>query len=145
LGYSFFSGCANLKSIELPEGIVNLGSSVFQKCTSLEELSLPKGVTKLTTYMLSWCSSLKKLTLKGVTEAEYACFYDCTKVHTLVWHMPTAPVEKDSSLKYLGSDNKGKGINMLYVPVGATGYDSGVWLNTLLNSEVCDFTINYTL
>jgi hypothetical protein len=145
LGYEFFGSCANLKSIELPEGIVKLGASVFSRCASLEEISLPKGVTELTSYMFGWCSSLKKLTLKGVTKARYACFLNCTKVHTLVWHMPTAPVEQNSSLENLGKDNKGKGINMLYVPEGATGYDSGVWLNTLLNPEVCDFTINYTL
>ena len=38
-----------------------------------------------------------------------------------------------------------QGVNMLYVPQGATGYDAGYWLDPLQNATKCGFTISYTL
>ena len=46
---------------------------------------------------------------------------------------------------FAGSNNHDKGTNMLYVPAGATGYDTGEWLDPLCNAEKCGFTISYTL
>jgi hypothetical protein len=34
---------------------------------------------------------------------------------------------------------------MLYVPVGATGYDASYWLDPLQNAEKCGFSISYSL
>ena len=50
-----------------------------------------------------------------------------------------------SSSYYIGRDTYDKGTNRLYVPAGATGYDTGVWKDVLCNPEKCGFTISYTL
>lgn len=46
---------------------------------------------------------------------------------------------------YTGRNTYNTGENILYVPQGATGYDSGYWLDPLQNASKCGFTISYTL
>jgi hypothetical protein len=46
---------------------------------------------------------------------------------------------------YTGRNTYNTGENMLYVPVGATGYDTSGWLDPLQNAEKCGFTISYSL
>ena len=46
---------------------------------------------------------------------------------------------------YTGYENRATGENILYVPQGATGYDTGKWLDPLQNIDKCGFTISYTL
>lgn len=67
-------------------------------------------------------------------------------------HSPTAPDVSDTAFgsdttnnAYTGRNTYDQGINILYVPAGATGYDTGVWADVLLNPEKCGFTISYTL
>lgn len=50
----------------------------------------------------------------------------------------------DSSTNFVGC-NVTEGEKILYVPQGATGYDTGVWASVLLDSTKCGFTISYTL
>lgn len=49
------------------------------------------------------------------------------------------------STNYTGYENRATGENILYVPQGATGYDTGKWLDPLQNIDKCGFTISYTL
>lgn len=46
---------------------------------------------------------------------------------------------------YTGRNTYNTGENMLYVPVGATGYDTGQWLSSLCNATKCGFTLSATL
>ena len=48
-----------------------------------------------------------------------------------------------SSSNYIGKDVTGP--KTLYVPAGATGYDTGAWLDPLQNAEKCGFTLSATL
>ena len=51
----------------------------------------------------------------------------------------------DSETTYTGRNTYSTGENVLYAPSGATGYDTGKWVDTLLNADKCGFTISYTL
>ena len=46
---------------------------------------------------------------------------------------------------YTGRNTYNTGENTLYVPAGATGYDTGQWLDPLQNAEKCGFTLSATL
>jgi hypothetical protein len=69
------------------------------------------------------------------------------KITSLAMTAPT--VSKDtfgsSANSYTGRDTYNTGENKLYVPVGATGYDTSYWLDPLCNSEKCGFTLSATL
>ena len=42
-----FSGCYNLKSVTLPDGITEIGDYAFLSCGALEWLVIPDGVTRI--------------------------------------------------------------------------------------------------
>lgn len=50
----------------------------------------------------------------------------------------------DDSSSFAGS-SVAAGEKILYVPAGATGYDTSYWASVLLDSTKCGFTISYTL
>jgi hypothetical protein len=46
---------------------------------------------------------------------------------------------------WVGYNTRSTGENKLYVPSGATRYNSGYWSDPLCNADKCGFTISYTL
>jgi hypothetical protein len=77
-------------------------------------------------------------------------FYRCTKLKSIICKSVQAPTCSSgtfgtSSLYYTGRNTYNTGENMLYVPVGATGYDTSYWLDPLQNATKCGFTISYSL
>ena len=42
-----FSGCESIESIEIPEGILEIGESAFEDCNQLSEVSLPDGLVSI--------------------------------------------------------------------------------------------------
>ena len=42
-----FSGCEAIESIEIPEGILEIGESAFEGCNQLSEVSLPDGLVSI--------------------------------------------------------------------------------------------------
>ncbi len=55
---SAFCDCKNLTSIEIPNGVKNIGTNVFQACTKLVSINIPDGVTSFGNYTFSGCTSL---------------------------------------------------------------------------------------
>jgi len=54
-----FTGCTEVKSIELSEGITVLPSYAFSGCSSLTEFTVPYGVTEIKEKAFNVCSSLE--------------------------------------------------------------------------------------
>ena len=121
-----FVGCTRLKRIHIPDSVTEMDK--FQNCTSLEEINIPAGVTSLSSNFLYGCSSLKKIVCKRATAPT-------------LWgdqHFGTSGF-------YTGRNTYSTGENMLYVPAGATGYDTGKWLDPLCAADKCGFTLSATL
>ena len=79
--YSAFSNCAGLESVEIKEGITNIGGSAFQNCTALTSVTIPEGVTSIGSYAFSGCSLLSSITIpEGVTNIGSYAFGDCGKL-----------------------------------------------------------------
>lgn len=74
-----FAGLTDMKTIELPTSLVNIGEGVFNSCSSLEKIIIPEGVETIGMGAFMFCSALKSIelpsTLKSV--AGYS-FYECT-------------------------------------------------------------------
>lgn len=104
-------------------------SPVIRDCPSLSKVSIhiPK-VKQLTQYFLSNNPKLKTLSMLNT-------------------NAPTSEVLSFGryDTDFTGRDTKSSGENILYVPQGATGYDTSYWLDPLQNPDKCGFTISYTL
>lgn len=102
--YRAFSGCANLKTIEISADCETIGGEAFYGCSSLEiELSLKNAitidvkafalssivgieahkVTKLQQSVFDTCANLQYAKMLGATIAYYRTFYNCANLKTI--------------------------------------------------------------
>lgn len=58
-----FSGCVNLKYIDFPDSVEELGSSAFAGCTNLSQIKLSSEITSIQKGTFSGCSKLKSIAL----------------------------------------------------------------------------------
>ena len=98
-------------------------SYMFYQCSGLKTIILPDTIKRLGYYMFRLCTDVTNLTIKAATAP--AVYGGAT------WG--------DSSY-YIGYTNRAAGTNKLYVPAGATGYDTGTWTSTLQSTTYCGFT-----
>ena len=124
-GYTF-QECSLLANIDVPVKLMNSNGKSFYNCFALKEISIHPDSSKFGQYEFWGCIALKNIRLPiSVALNAYRMF-------------------GSSENSYTGRNTYNTGENMLYVPSGATGYDTGEWL-TLLDPEKCGFTISYTL
>ena len=146
-----FNNCSSLTSIVIPEGVTSLGDQCFANCTNLTSIVISESVTRLGDSCFFNYSDLTSIVIpEGVTSLGNYCFQSCSNLTSITINRNIAPtaytiVFGGSSSNYTGRTTYDQGTNILYVPVGATGYDTGVWLDPLCNAEKCGFTISYTL
>lgn len=151
LDNSCFQYCSALTSITLPDSVTSLGFSCFNGCSALTSITIPNSVASLGTQCFQYCTALTSITLpNSVTSLDTNCFLGCTALTSIYSLRSTAPrlsanTFGTSTNNYTGRTKYNQGVNMLYVPQGATGYDAGAWLNPLQNATMCGFTISYTL
>ena len=53
-----FSGCLNLKSFEVPEGVESIGDRAFLDCVSLESIVIPASVTSISDIAFKNCTDV---------------------------------------------------------------------------------------
>ena len=151
IGDSAFSGCSSLTSVTIPDSVTSIGDKVFNNCRSLTSVTIGNSVKTINDSAFSGCSGLTSVTIgNSVTTIKNYVFKNCVSLSSITCLATTAPtVYKqtfgDSTSNYTGRNTYDQGVNILYVPSGATGYDTGTWADPLQNAEKCGFTISYTL
>ena len=76
-----FSGCKNLSSFTIPDGVTYIGVSTFSGCNSLTEITIPDSVTIIYNGAFSQCINLKNVNMsKNVTSIGQNVFYNCTSL-----------------------------------------------------------------
>ena len=96
-------------------------SRMFYNCSALKKIILPSSIKYLNANMFYGCNNVTKLYIKSISA-------------------PTSYSNTfGSGSTYIGYNNRGTGINKLYVPTGATGYDTG-YLYSTLQGVSCGFT-----
>lgn len=65
LGWSFCSGCVNMKEVSIPESVTKIGYNAFAGCDSLEEVTIPKSVEKIASVAFGECEGLRVITFRG--------------------------------------------------------------------------------
>ena len=132
-------------------GVTTLDEYTFRYNTGMTSITIPDSVTSIGDYCFVRCTALNSITIPdSVTIIGSRCFQSSPALTSIYILRSTAPGFGISpfgttSTNYTGRNNYNKGVNRLYVPQGATGYNAGYWLDPLQNTAKCGFTISYTL
>ena len=79
-----FYDCTNLKSVQLPDGLLTIGSYAF-KSTAISSLSIPNSVTKIMQGAFSDCCSMTSITLSEALETiGDNAFMNCSSLVSIV-------------------------------------------------------------
>ena len=65
IGAGAFSGCSNLTSVTIPEGVINIGGGAFSGCSGLTSVTIPEGVTSIGDYAFRDCSGLTSISVES--------------------------------------------------------------------------------
>lgn len=64
-----FSGCSELSSIVIPDGVTSIQSGAFFNCTKLTSITIPGSVTSIGSNVFTGCTSLNDISYSGTSES----------------------------------------------------------------------------
>lgn len=150
IGNYAFAGNKNLKSVNIEGKVLSIGENAFSGCNNLAHINIPDSVIEIKSNTFNG-SKLSQIEIpSSVTSIDIGAFAYCLDLKTIIINSASAPAIKNYTFganngSYTGRNTYDQGTNILYVPAGTTGYDTGYWVDVLLNAEKCGFTISYTL
>lgn len=78
IGWNTFSGCKELREVEMPDGIKSIPHYAFHGCESLIKIIIPSSCKTIGDSAFAGCSSLKEVEWKGCCDAiKQHVFRDC--------------------------------------------------------------------
>ena len=102
IGDEAFAFCRDIKSVSLPNSLTRIGVMAFYKCEKLKNIILPDSLTEIEQYAFAYCFSLTKVPLpEQLTVLDVCAFHACTKLREV--YLP-AGVSRYSSPFY-GCEN----------------------------------------
>jgi len=79
-------GKGALRSVHIPDSVVDIDRCAFDDCSGLKSLRLPPSLRRLGSGVFTWCSGLKSLTVPSlVHEIPNATFWGCTDLEALMF------------------------------------------------------------
>ena len=63
-----FARCESLRSVTIPDGVIDIGVGAFQSCDSLTSVTIPDSVTFIAAGAFELCSGLTSITYAGTVE-----------------------------------------------------------------------------
>ena len=128
-----FPGCDVLESVELNEGLKEIGGSAFNTCTSLKSIHIPSTVKEIGGWCFQWCSGLEEVTFANnsqLTTIAGATFYYCDGLKKITIPKSVKEIKKDgyshgafSGCSALKSVIFEPGSELTTVDSGAFGYN----------------------
>lgn len=119
--------------------------------TSFKELVYFSNLKTLGRYFVWNCSNLKEIQIPGsVTTIGNGAFIGTSKLTKVYFYPPKAPSLGTDAFgrevaQSMGYNTRNAGTNEFHVPIGATGYNSGLYSGKLQDTSYCGFTIIYDL
>ncbi len=84
IGSFAFCGCTRLLSVDLPEGITDIGDNAFRRCSALGLILLPATVTRIGGSAFCGCCALTTVSLpEGVVSIGGSAFEMCNRLTTV--------------------------------------------------------------
>ncbi len=68
-----FSGCSEVTSVTIPEGITSIGDYAFEKCAALKSIDIPDSVASIGNKVFTKCASLESINV-GADNENYSSF-----------------------------------------------------------------------
>ena len=131
IGNYTFRGCSSLTSITIPNSVTTIGEDAFYGCSSLTSIDIPNSVTTIGEDAFYGCSSLTSIDIpNSVTSIGNYTFQSCSSLTSIYSLNPTAPTIQSSSFPTSSFKYTKR---YLYVPKGATGYDTDNWKTYLID------------
>ena len=88
IGTSAFDGCEYLTGIELPNTLRTIGMSAFEGCDKITSLSFPEGVTEIPSFLADHCKELNRVDLPSTIEfIDYCAFWNCQNLSEIYCHV----------------------------------------------------------
>ena len=82
--HSTFSGCTSLRSVVLPEGLLQIGGNVFNQCTHLQSIRIPDSVQEIYDQAFYNCTMLAEIQLpKSLMSINREAFSGCRSIMEL--------------------------------------------------------------
>lgn len=147
LSYTAFRG-ARVKNIILPETVTTLSYECLAYNPDLISVNIPANITILPESTFAECTALSSITIPAnVTEIKSMCFKKCSSLERITMLGSKAPNVSSnpfgsSSTTYTGAKYASAGTNTLNIPINATGYEEGYWLDPLQDASKCNFHIH---
>lgn len=80
-----FSSCSDLKSVIIPESVVQIGKDAFRRCPALTYVNIPMGITSIESSTFHNCTSLTEIILpEKLTTIEFGAFNLCNSIKNII-------------------------------------------------------------
>lgn len=153
-----FEDWTNLKTVVIPDTVVDIGIAPFRNCYNLSNITFSKNLNHISVYAFENCVSLKSVKLPDTVESIYTgAFWGCTGITE--FYMPAAldfvssdgslfrgctnlrKITFGSSIELTSSGDEPFDLNVLYIPPTVTSITvNGGRLSH--STEYSDFTIS---
>ena len=112
-----FSGCSYLLSVQIEDGIKDIGVSAFINCTNLKTINMPTGLQTIGGMAFMGCSSLSEILLPtSITSISFSCFRACEKLTSILLPTNITTIEQYA---FSGC----AGLTELIIPSGVTAIE----------------------
>ena len=86
IGNDAFSGCKELKEIEIPDSVTYIGHGAFAFCVGLTSVTIPDGVVTIDGYAFGDCSGLERIIIPAsVATVGNNAFSDCKSLENIFY------------------------------------------------------------
>lgn len=93
MGSRALHSCSSLIELTFPSTLTNLGYSALHSCTSLTSIEAPENVKLIEFFCMQNCSELSNVNLKGASEIRGSAFRNCTSLQNVTLGSIGNPVE----------------------------------------------------
>ena len=124
--YAFYD-CTGLKSVQIPNSMIDIGFWAFYRCSALTSIIIPNSVTNIGNYAFYGCSNLTTISISNsVTSIGDGTFYGCSGVTSVVIPESVTNIGKEAfsdcfSLTSISTENTITRVNAFY---GTKWYDN---------------------
>lgn len=134
-----FHSAQRLVSLNMPIGVVSIGDNAFNQCFLLN-MVLPPNITSIGTSSFMNCRAFEKAVfIKPISAIHAMAFRNCHSLKLMEFHNDDAPTVGANAFENAGINATTR---VIRVPRGATGYDTGEWLN-LQTRATAPYTLEY--
>ncbi|MFA7033811.1 MAG: leucine-rich repeat domain-containing protein, partial [Bacteroidales bacterium] len=71
-----FSDCTSLVNMEIPEGVVSIGSAAFRGCSALQSIVLPESLNTVESNSFYGCGQLQSIYVPKGTKGKFIKLLD---------------------------------------------------------------------